>query len=112
VILVIAEQKDGKLNRASLETIAAAQQLSMPMKIAVAGQGVGPDAAELAQYGEVIAVDHARRSATTRRTPSSRRCSKWSNRQNPHSCSCRTLTRLATSHRRSRRGSIARSSPM
>jgi len=59
VILVIAEQKDGKLNRASLETIAAAQQLSMPMKIAVAGQGVGPVAAELAQYGEVIAVDHA-----------------------------------------------------
>ena len=28
MILVIAEQKDGKLNRASLETIAAAQQLS------------------------------------------------------------------------------------
>jgi len=59
VILVIAEQKDGKLNRASLETIAAAQQLSMPIKIAVAGQGVGPVATELAQYGEVIAVDHA-----------------------------------------------------
>jgi electron transfer flavoprotein alpha subunit len=59
VILVIAEQKDGKLNRASLETIAAAQQLSMPIKIAVAGQNVGPVAAELAQYGEVIAVDHA-----------------------------------------------------
>ena len=59
MILVIAEQKDGKLNRASLETIAAAQQLSMPIKIAVAGQGVGPVATELAQYGEVIAVDHA-----------------------------------------------------
>ena len=59
MILVIAEQKDGKLNRASLETIAAAQQLSMPIKIAVAGQNVGPVAAELAQYGEVIAVDNA-----------------------------------------------------
>ena len=59
MILVIAEQKDGKLNRASLETIAAAQQLSMPIKIAVAGQGVGPVATELAQYGEVIAVDNA-----------------------------------------------------
>jgi electron transfer flavoprotein alpha subunit len=59
VILVIAEQKDGKLNRASLETIAAAQQLSMPIKIAVAGKGVGAVATELAQYGEVIAVDHA-----------------------------------------------------
>ena len=59
MILVIAEQKNGKLNRASLETIAAAQQLSIPIKIAVAGQGVGPVATELAQYGEVIAVDHA-----------------------------------------------------
>jgi len=59
VILVIAEQKDGKLNRASVETIAAAQQLSMPVKIAVAGQNVGAVANELAQYGEVIAVDHA-----------------------------------------------------
>jgi electron transfer flavoprotein alpha subunit len=59
MILVIAEQKDGKLNRASIETIAAAQQLSMPITIAVAGQSVGSVATELAQYGEVIAVDHA-----------------------------------------------------
>jgi electron transfer flavoprotein alpha subunit len=59
MILVIAEQKDGKLNRASVEAIAAAQQLSMPIKIAVAGQNVGSVATELAQYGEVIAVDHA-----------------------------------------------------
>jgi len=59
MILVIAEQKDGKLNRASVETIAAAQQLSMPIKIAVAGQNVGSVATELAQYGEVVAVDHA-----------------------------------------------------
>jgi electron transfer flavoprotein alpha subunit len=63
MILVIAEQKDGKLNRASVETIAAAQQLaastSGPIKIAVAGHNVGPAAGELAQYGEVIAVDHA-----------------------------------------------------
>jgi electron transfer flavoprotein alpha subunit len=62
VILVIAEQKDGKLNRASLETIAAAQQLggtSGPIKIAIAGHNVGAVATELAQYGDVIAVDHA-----------------------------------------------------
>jgi electron transfer flavoprotein alpha subunit len=59
MILVIAEQKDGKLNRASLETIAAAQQLSMPVKIAVAGQNVSAVASELAEYGEVIAIDHA-----------------------------------------------------
>lgn len=64
MILVIAEQKDGKLNRASLETIAAAQQLaggSMPIKVAVAGQNVAAVAAELAKtaVAEVIAVDHA-----------------------------------------------------
>jgi electron transfer flavoprotein alpha subunit len=64
MILVIAEQKDGKLNRASLETIAAAQQLAggaMPIKVAVAGQNVAAVAAELAPYGvaEVITVEHA-----------------------------------------------------
>ena len=64
MILVIAEQKDGKLNRASWEAIAAAQQLSsgaMPIKVAIAGQGVAGVAAELAQaaVAEVITVDHA-----------------------------------------------------
>jgi electron transfer flavoprotein alpha subunit len=64
VILVVAEQKDGKLNRASWEAIAAAQQLSgeaMPVKVAVAGQNVSGVASELAQaaVAEVIAVDHA-----------------------------------------------------
>jgi electron transfer flavoprotein alpha subunit len=64
VILVVAEQKDGKLNRASWETIAAAQQLSggsTPIAIAVAGQHVSAVAHELAQaaVAEVIAVDHA-----------------------------------------------------
>ena len=64
MILVVAEQKDGKLNRASWEAIAAAQQLSggsMPVKIAVAGHNVSAAANELAQAAaaEVIAVDHA-----------------------------------------------------
>jgi electron transfer flavoprotein alpha subunit len=62
MILVIAEQKDGKLNRATIETLAAAQQLadaSGPIKIAVAGQNVGGVASELASYGEVITIDHA-----------------------------------------------------
>ena len=64
MILVIAEQKDGKLNRASWEAIAAAQQLSggaMPVKVAVAGQNVSGVAGELATaaVAEVIAVDHA-----------------------------------------------------
>ena len=64
MILVVAEQKDGKLNRASWEAIAAAQQLSggaMPVKVAVAGQGVSAVANELAAaaVAEVIAIDHA-----------------------------------------------------
>lgn len=63
MILVIAEQKDGRLNRASIETIAAAQHLagssSGPIKIAVVGQNVGSVAGELSQYGDVITVDHA-----------------------------------------------------
>jgi electron transfer flavoprotein alpha subunit len=62
VILVIAEQKDGKLNRASWEAVAAAQQLAgskMPVKVAVLGSGVSAAAAELAQaaVAEVLTVD-------------------------------------------------------
>ena len=39
MILVIAEQRDGKLNRATWETITAAQQLAggMPITVAVLG---------------------------------------------------------------------------
>ena len=64
MILVVAEQKDGKLNRASWEAVAAAQQLasgSMPIKIAVVGQGVSAVATELAQaaVAEVLTVEHA-----------------------------------------------------
>jgi electron transfer flavoprotein alpha subunit len=62
VILVIAEQKDGKLNRATWEAIAAAQQLSgssVPVKVAVLGQGVSAVASELATaaVAEVLTVD-------------------------------------------------------
>jgi electron transfer flavoprotein alpha subunit len=62
VILVVAEQKDGKLNRASWETIAAAQQLSggsMPITIAVAGQNLAGVAGELAQAAvtQVLTID-------------------------------------------------------
>jgi electron transfer flavoprotein alpha subunit len=63
VILVIAEQKDGTLNRASWEAIAAGQQLgggATPVKVAIFGQGVSAPAAELAQaaVAEVITVEH------------------------------------------------------
>jgi len=59
VILVVAEQRDGTLNRASLETIAAAQSTGDAIKIAVLGSGVDAVAQELgkAAASEVIAVD-------------------------------------------------------
>jgi len=70
MILVVAEQKDGKLNRASWEAVAAAQQLasgSMPIKIAVVGQGVSAVATELAQaaVAGVLTVEHAALGAYT-----------------------------------------------
>lgn len=62
MILVIAEQKDGKLNRTTWEAIAAAQQLAagtMPVKVAVFGQSLAAVAAELAEAAvtEVLTVD-------------------------------------------------------
>jgi electron transfer flavoprotein alpha subunit len=59
VILVIAEQRDGKLNRATLETIAAAQKAGGPIKVAVPGSGVDAVAKDVAQadVAEVITVD-------------------------------------------------------
>jgi electron transfer flavoprotein alpha subunit len=64
MILVIAEQHEGLLNRASWEAIAAGQRLSakaggMPVKVAVIGGGVSAAAAELATaaVAEVLAVE-------------------------------------------------------
>jgi len=59
VILVIAEHRDGKLNRATLETIAAAQGSGGPVKIAVLGSGVDAIAKEVAtaDASEIIVVD-------------------------------------------------------
>jgi electron transfer flavoprotein alpha subunit len=65
MILVIAEQRDGKLNRATWETIAAAQQLAgiagAPIAIAVPGANVSGVAHELAaaQVKEVVTVESA-----------------------------------------------------
>jgi len=62
VILVIAEQRDGKLNRATLETLVAAQALAGgdQIKAVVLGQSVGPVAQELADtVSEVLLVKHA-----------------------------------------------------
>jgi len=63
VILVIAEQKGGVLNRASWEAIVAAQHLSAgttPVHVAVMGHQVAAAAADLAQaaVAGVVTVDH------------------------------------------------------
>ena len=63
MILVIAEQRDGRLNRAAWETIAAAQQLGggMPIKVAVLGAATGGVAQEVASaaVAEVLVAEHA-----------------------------------------------------
>ena len=61
MVLVIAEQRGGRLNRATWETIAAAQQAGGPVTIAVLGAGAETAGAELgaADVAEVIVVDAA-----------------------------------------------------
>jgi electron transfer flavoprotein alpha subunit len=63
VILVVAEQRDGVLNRASWEAVAAAQQLagSLPVSVLVLGASVGGAAKELAQADvvQVLTCEHA-----------------------------------------------------
>jgi electron transfer flavoprotein alpha subunit len=61
MILVIAEQKDGALNRASWEAIAAAQQIGTPVKVVVPGASVAAVAGQLAaaDVAEVVALEHA-----------------------------------------------------
>ena len=59
MILVIAEQQNGTLNKLSWETIAAAQQAGGPVKVAIAGTDTADVASELAaaEVVEVIRVD-------------------------------------------------------
>jgi electron transfer flavoprotein alpha subunit len=62
MLLIIAEQHNDKLNRATWETIAAAQQLASGQPISVVVPGAAPSAAaELtsAQVAEVITLDNA-----------------------------------------------------
>ena len=61
MILVVAEHRDGKLNRATLETIAAAQGAGGPVKVAVLGSGVDAVAKELASadVAEIVTIDDA-----------------------------------------------------
>ena len=65
-ILVIVEQREGKLNRVSWETLTAGQAIAAatgwPLDAAVAGSGVASLATEVAgkKVGKVYAVDHAK----------------------------------------------------
>jgi electron transfer flavoprotein alpha subunit len=63
VILVVAEQRDGKLNRASWETVAAAQAMAggWPVKVALFGAVLDAAAKELsvADVAEVLVAQHA-----------------------------------------------------
>ncbi|HXD72458.1 MAG TPA: electron transfer flavoprotein subunit alpha/FixB family protein [Vicinamibacterales bacterium] len=56
MILVVAEQRDGKLNRASWESIAAAQQLGQPITVLVIGAAAAGELAA-AQAQEVVTIE-------------------------------------------------------
>ena len=62
-ILVVVEQREGKLNRVSWETITAAQAIaadtSLPLEAAVAGSGIAGIAGEVAgkKVGKVYAIE-------------------------------------------------------
>ncbi|HEY7289166.1 MAG TPA: electron transfer flavoprotein subunit alpha/FixB family protein [Vicinamibacterales bacterium] len=68
MILVIAEQRDGKLNRATWETIAAAQQMGGEIKVLVPGAGAAGAAAEVAT-AQVVGVLTLENAALARYTP-------------------------------------------
>ncbi len=67
MMLVVAEQREGTVNRASWEIVAAAQQAGGPVKVVVLGAGAADAAAELAaaDVAEVLVVDHAALAAYT-----------------------------------------------
>jgi electron transfer flavoprotein alpha subunit len=58
-VLVVAEQRDARLNRATWEAVAAAQQFGGSVRIAVLGSGIDAVAKELAaaQVEEVVTLD-------------------------------------------------------
>ena len=70
-ILVVAEQREGKLNRVSYETIAAAQQIAKQtgwqIEVVLPGSNIAPLAAELAQkaVAKVYALESASLTAYT-----------------------------------------------
>jgi electron transfer flavoprotein alpha subunit len=61
MILVVAEQREGKLNRATWETLAAAQQAGGPITVVVPGASVAGIVGELAaaDVKEIVALESA-----------------------------------------------------
>jgi electron transfer flavoprotein alpha subunit len=61
MILVVAEQRAGTLNRATWESIAGAQQLGEPISVVVLGSGISGVAAEVAaaEIQDVVTIDAA-----------------------------------------------------
>jgi electron transfer flavoprotein alpha subunit len=59
-VLVVAEQREGRLNRASWETVVAAQNMGGDVSVLVPGTAVAGPAAELAaaQVAAVVTVEH------------------------------------------------------
>jgi len=60
VVVVVAEQHAGQTSRASLEAVAAAQQIGLPITVVLPGAGVSTAAEPLAaaDVAEVIALEH------------------------------------------------------
>jgi electron transfer flavoprotein alpha subunit len=67
MVLVVAEQRDGTLNRATWETLAAAQQTGAPVTVAILGASVAAVAGELAaaDVADIITVENAALAAYT-----------------------------------------------
>src|SRR5215831_7627740 len=59
-ILLITEQREGKWNGTSFETLVAAQQIAQQTKSTITGVVIGKGIAELAAYqlDEVLTLDH------------------------------------------------------
>ena len=59
MVVVIGEQRGGKLNRATWEAVAAAQSANGPVKVAILGSGADRAASEIAaaEVAEVLVVD-------------------------------------------------------
>ena len=106
MILVIAEQRDGKLNRVTWETLVGAQQLAqtseMPIAVLVPGTGARGPAGELAaaQVQEVVTLEHAALEPYTPDGFTAALQEAIAQLRRRTSC-CRTPTRPATSRRSS-----------